>query len=86
VSTNKPIIHIASDGRGTARVLLNGEDISNHVTAVNWHMSAGSPASAIVELYDVTIDADGRLDGQVTHRPKLLESEDADQPGQEQQR
>lgn len=80
--TDKPTIHITSEGRGTAQVLLNGRDISNHVSAVTWRMEAGRQAETTVTLFNVAIDADGQLVEQETHGwPAVDEAED-DQHGE----
>lgn len=80
--TDKPTISINSEGRGVAQVLLNGHDISNHVSAVTWRMEAGRQAEMTLTLFNVAIDADGQLVEQETHGWPVLNEADDDQHGE----
>ena len=77
--TDKPTISITSEGRGTAQVFLNGQDISNHVSAVTWRMEAGRQAELTLTLFNVAIDANGQLVEQETHGWPALDDADDDQ-------
>lgn len=43
---------------GSARVTIDGEDMSHHVSAVTWSMEAGRLPTATITLFDVEIDAE----------------------------